>query len=304
MKDKIGTLWTYGSTNTRVTNYITFEQLYEAIKSFKELEDFTLKLKELKELGKIEERNNLKNKQHYVNMCGKYTYRNDASLIKDSFNWIVAWDIDKKDNLNKDFSKLFDIVCNNSSVILCAHTSGGGLRGFSRLKENAFEFKNEEYYTRMIKFVHPYLEFIFDSKLDIGQYKLSQPWYLLYDENVYVNWNATPIINVDYWRPLKERKPIYIPMFKDDDLVKKYINALNTIPYGTLHYEDVLRLMTYAKEIQCDPNTISDILISKISSASVLYKKTDLTKMWKPLRAGRFPKFSAIKLIKKSGGNY
>lgn len=306
IKDRYGTLWLKGTYETIPTHKLSFETLKNAILNgeigkVKEKYYFIKKYKE--EGTHTKTVKEYKASLPYVNMQGIYQKRANTGIIENTFTWVVPWDIDKKENKNKNFDELWKKLCDTPSVILCARTSGGGIRGYSRLLENAFTFKVEEFQPLMKNVIHPYLLGLWDVILDTHQYTLSQPWYMPYDENVYWNWNAEAIENVNYsWKqkPISYYKPIYC-----DDLQEELIKAIESVPTGAIHYNDVLKLFSYAKSIGCSYNDVAYAIKSKISSSSILHEKGNIImeKTFKSANEVKYTKNGVRYLIGKLGGN-
>lgn len=305
MKNRYGTLWLNGTYDVKPTHKVSFEGLKNMIIEG-EIGNVRQKyyyIKRYKEEGIYPSIvNDYKTSLPYVNMVGLYSQRKNTAIFENSFNWIISWDIDKKENKSKNFDILFKLVCNTPSTILAARTSGGGLRGFSRLKKDAFVFSIDTYQPIMKQCVHPYLLGMWDAILDTHQYTLSQPWYVPYDPNVYFNADAEEI-NVRY-ELKQEKKQIYVPIFVDD-LQKEFIDALQTLPPNCLHYDDVLKFMSYGKSIDCDFYSLYSVLKSKTDISSSLYSKGEAaySKIFNSCNETRFTEKSARWLIGNLGGN-
>jgi hypothetical protein len=307
MKDRLGTIWKDTYDLTPIRN-LSFEELKNTIISGEigNVKEKFYYIKKYKSEGIMQSViNDYKASLPVVNMVGTYTQRSNSSINVNSFNWIISWDIDKKENKSSNFEYLWEMLKNDESVILCARTSGGGIRGFSKLLVNAFDFNIYDYQPTMKNVVHPYLQMKWNVALDWHQYTLSQPWYMPYDPEVYFNWDARPIINVSYnWKP----KKIYHtpkPNWMNFSLQEEYYNALKTVDSNSAHYTDVLKLLTYGKSINCDYGTLLSILEDKFDDSSSISKMSSyaLNRMYEKLNIDRCSKNGARKIIGSLGGD-
>ena len=132
----------------------------------------------------------------YVLVSGIAQYRNTDHFEISSYTWLLPFDIDKKDNVDIEWKELFEKICKNDSVVTVARsTSGKGIKGILRLKKDAYD--PALIYTLAKTNIYPYLETQWGCKLDIAQGKLVQPFYLTWDKDGYVNWEAKEL-DVDY----------------------------------------------------------------------------------------------------------
>lgn len=198
LNNLIGTYFENGSQNIVPKCVITFEELEQGIRSEQMAERWRI-LNNLKKNNLNEDAAKYKLSYPYVCMNAIFQARNNTDWIPKSITWVVPWDIDAKDNEGKDMNDLRKKIEETPSTILCCKsTSGKGLRGFSLLKKESFEPDAQIYYAKMRDVIYPYLNKIWDCKLDHMQGRFSQPWFMTYDENVYHNWEAKPIEDVDY----------------------------------------------------------------------------------------------------------
>lgn len=159
-----------------------------------------------------------KHKRPYFTVSGQFTYRNNMSLIKDTYTWLCPFDIDYKENPNIDMNLIKNIICSCDSVIFCGKSpSGKGLKGIIRLKKDAY--KIEDHYS-VLKNIYRKFEKDLGCVFDDAQAKLSQPFYFTFDEDAYINFDAIEL-DIDYTLPKRDTKSLTgdVSSLKKDYLV-------------------------------------------------------------------------------------
>jgi len=198
LNNLVGTYFEGGSKSVLPKTLITFDELDEMIKSDKMKQRFEI-IQNFKNAGDKDSALQMKLNSPYVCMLGTFQRRENAGLQDGTFNWLIAWDIDGKMNEGIDLKKVRErIEKTPSTVYCCMSTSGTGLRGYSLLNKGAFRFERDTFQPKMKDVIVPYLERIWECKLDPAMSRLSQPWFLTYDPSPYHNWEASPVVDVDY----------------------------------------------------------------------------------------------------------
>lgn len=186
----------YGSNDCNPYKEITIQELEYMFKLDAEIKEKVEHCRVLKESGDSKAYSEAKNKLPYITPTGLFTYRNNKSFIKESYTWIAPLDIDGKDNVNVDWIKLAEKIRQHPSIILTLQSpSGKGIKALIRMKTGAFNI--DDHYPIMRDVVYKYLNELWGCKLDISQGKLSQPFFITHDPNIYFNIRATEL-DIDY----------------------------------------------------------------------------------------------------------
>lgn len=137
----------------------------------------------------------------YFTITGQFSYRNNLSLIKDTYTWLCPFDIDYKENLEVNMDLVKNMICSDDSVIFCGKSpSGKGLKGIVRLKKDAYNI--DDHY-KVLKHIYRMFEKSLGCIFDDAQAKLSQPFYFTFDKDAYINYDAVEL-NVDYTVPKED----------------------------------------------------------------------------------------------------
>jgi hypothetical protein len=161
----------------------------------------------------------LKNKLPYITSSGLFPYRNDKSLLIDSYTWICPIDVDIDDNNPKIMEQTLQRLVNDEIVIFVAKSPrGNGIKAFIQMEAGSYE--PTEQYSIFKNYVYPLLEKRWDCKLDYRQGVLSQPFYITHDPNIYINEKykrfcfdidfvpIEAVINGDVTTEIKDLKPL------------------------------------------------------------------------------------------------
>lgn len=148
----------------------------------------------------------------YVLLSGIFNYRDNKSIIPESYTSIIGIDIDEDENTNvTDWQLLKKTICEDKSIIFCVISPRGkGLKGAMLLdKDDVDKILSSTNYNNqndlISQCVYPILEKKWNVKLDMSQGKLSQPFFLTSDPNGYVNFNAIPkMFDFDSFKSFKE----------------------------------------------------------------------------------------------------
>ena len=177
------TIFKGGAKSTIPSGKIDFKELIRLLTKDEEIKGIIENVRNLKASGKEDEAKAEKNKLPYVTLSGEFSYRNNESLIKDSYTWLAAVDIDEDENPNLDFTECLEKVKAHPSTLLALKSPRGkGIKAIIRLKPNAY--KTENHYHAMKDVVYEHLNKIWGCKLDNAQGKLSQPFYVTHDPNL------------------------------------------------------------------------------------------------------------------------
>ena len=132
----------------------------------------------------------LKTKLPYITPYGVFTERKNEAI--QSYNYITAIDIDKKDNPLTDMGEVFKGLCSIPSCILAFKSpSGNGVKALVKVPDNAYnQVDHYEVYKQVIQ---PYIEKQCGCKIDQRQGVLSQPLFLTHDKNLYYNPDYTDL---------------------------------------------------------------------------------------------------------------
>lgn len=176
-----------GSKNVTPKREITIKQFITLMKSDDKLKKKFDRLRYLKKKNisqyKIE-----KDKLPYFTPSGCFTRRDNLSLKTGTYTWLCPIDIDQQDNPNVDMNMVQNKLTSEDSVLFCAKSpSGDGLKAFIRLKSGAYNIKD---HYKIMKIIYKRLEKDLGCVIDYAQGKLSQPFYLTFDKNAYVNFQA------------------------------------------------------------------------------------------------------------------
>ena len=190
------TIFKGGAKSTIPNGKIDFKELIRLFTKDEEIKSIINSVRVLKADGKEEEAKAEKNKLPYVTTSGEFTYRNNESLIKDTYTWLAAIDIDEDENPNLDFNACLEKVKAHPSTLLALISPRGkGIKAIIKLKPNAYKIEN--HYHVMKDVVYEHLNKVWGCKLDIAQGKLSQPFYVTHDPNAHVNLKAKQL-DIDY----------------------------------------------------------------------------------------------------------
>jgi len=267
-----------GAFQTVPTNELNFDELIKLFKS-----DTNKKLQQqILDASSKEEKSTLKAKREYFTPYGTFSYRNNDSIL--THNKIIAVDIDglasvdiAKDVRNK--------LASHKSVLFATLSTRG--QGVKALLNANVTYTPQEQFNQLKNVFKPYLgEFLnIDAKyIDDAQFKLSQPFYLCYDADMYVNASAEPLeINFDYKEPA--RKPfvkINTPINATNRVDKYILSALNNIlkeitPDGARHPK-IAKIKGLAQIIHYAPHLENNILESFTNQAEQMYSSKELSK--------------------------
>ena len=161
-----------------------------------------IEIKDIIEALRIETDNHkkleLKNKLPYVTISGRFTYRNNDSLIPDSYSWVCPIDIDidieKGINADVDIDKIYEKLINDELVCFVAKSPrGNGIKALVIITKDTYNFR--EQYTVFRDVVYPHLSKRWGCELDIAQGKLSQPFYISHDSDLHVKKSKTLLLD-------------------------------------------------------------------------------------------------------------
>ena len=177
-----------GATGVIPSKELSWPEVVRIFTKDQEIKRIVEEVRAKKQAGDEKGADEAKSKLPYITPSGTYTYRNDKSLIPGTYNWVCPIDIDFKDNPNIDWVQLFKSITADPCVFLCVHSSRGqGLKAISKLAPNGYDPQDQ--YNTFRDVVYPYYEKIWGCKIDYQQGALSQPFYVTFDANGYVNIN-------------------------------------------------------------------------------------------------------------------
>lgn len=138
------------------------------------------------------EKQALKLQSYFFTPYGTFSYRKDESII-DYNAHVVAFDWDKMEA--EQVAKLIAILILNPCCFLC--TKSPRQKGVKALIIISEAIPLETHYLTLKTNKNRLLEALglmeFSEYLDLAQFKLSQPFFLAYDENLHYNPNAKPL---------------------------------------------------------------------------------------------------------------
>lgn len=162
-------------------------------------------IREKQKNGLDDEATKLKLKRPYITTAGIFSQRNNESLDVSSYTWLIPIDIDKKDNPNVDWIKLYNSISNSEGIVLCAKSPRGeGIKALYLIEPN--HYTPADQYNFCKNTFYPVIEKKFGCKLDYQQGVLSQPFLLTFDKNAYINTDPIPIV-----------PPAHINIYSDKD---------------------------------------------------------------------------------------
>jgi hypothetical protein len=132
----------------------------------------------------------LKTKLPYITPYGLFSERKNEAI--QSYNYITAIDIDKKDNPVTDMGEVFKRLCSLPSCILAFKSpSGNGVKGLVKVPDNAYN--QADHYEVYKQVIQPFIEKQCGCKIDQRQGVLSQPLFLTHDKDLYYNPDYTDL---------------------------------------------------------------------------------------------------------------
>ena len=125
----------------------------------------------------------------FITTSGTFTYRDTKHFESKSYNWIIPFDIDRKDNTGiTDWDELYDTIIKDPYILLAFHSPRKGIKGIVNLKPNGFDHLSQ--YEVCKNVIYPYYEKQWGVVLDDSQGAFPQPLFLSHDPDAYVNWSA------------------------------------------------------------------------------------------------------------------
>ncbi len=232
-----------GATSVRPEKDIDFFELCRLFKEDEEIKNIIEQLRiETDKHKKIE----LKNKLPYVTIAGRFTYRNNASLIPESYSWTCPIDIDidieKGINSDIDVDKLYNKIIYDDYVCFAAKSPrGNGIKALIQLKKDSYNYA--EQYTVFRDVIYPYFEARWKCEIDIAQGKLSQPFYISHDANLHVKKTkillidtsmvtADTILSGNVSTPIKDLKPFVQSILNQETNKWEYFNRISMLVGG------------------------------------------------------------------------
>lgn len=229
-----------------------------------------------------EAKNNLKSKRAYYTPYGIFSTRKNANILDK--NNIVSIDIDGLKDKKEAIAVRNKLAENPSTLFALLSTRGIGVKAMMRINS----VKDVESFNQLKHVFKPYLkEFlsIEDSKIDEAQFKLSQPCYFSYDEDMYINKDATVLdLEFNYKEPERKLfKPVSIPANASNNIDKYILTVLenkvnNLTPDGARHpklatVKGLAQLIHYAAHLE------SEVLETFISAGEQMYNSNEKAKI-------------------------
>ena len=176
-----------GAFQTLPTSTVDFKGLLQMFKS----EQNRILSEAILNASSKEEKNKLKAKREYFTPYGKFSERNNASILH--HNNLIAIDIDGLSSVEVAKQVRNKLATHPSTLLALLSTRGKGVKAL--MYANVTYTPQEQF--EQLKYVfRPYLsDFleINEDYIDKAQFKLSQPFYMCYDADMYINENAVAL---------------------------------------------------------------------------------------------------------------
>ena len=267
-----------GALQTRPTRTFNFNELLAYYNSKENKELCKAILNAPNPDAKIE----LKAKQSYYTPYGTFSYRENKSIIEK--NSIVSIDIDELSGKEEAIEIRNKLAEHPSILFALLSTRGEGVKAMMRI--NSIEAGDN--HTQLKEIFTPYLQNYLNidvKKIDKAQFVLSQPCYFSYDEDMYINKDATVLdLEFNYKEPeRKPFKPVSIPANASNNIDKYILKVLenkvnNLTPDGARHpklatIKGLAQLIHYAAHLE------SEILETFISAGERMYNSNEKAKI-------------------------
>lgn len=189
------------------------------------VKDITEKIK----TAQGEEKQQLKKQLPFITPYGTFSPTRANVNITHTNNQLIALDIDGLTNEEVRIIK-FTLISHGSTLLCAISPRGNGIKAF--IMVNDVVPTEHHYETLKINKSHiaerlGILEF--ESKIDIAQFKLCQPWFIAYDEELYFNDKAESldIVLIEYNEPVYLDTPVNFDMITDIKEKTKYLEPIN-----------------------------------------------------------------------------
>ena len=229
-----------------------------------------------------EAKDKLKSKRAYYTPYGTFSYRKNEYILEK--NDVVSIDIDELKDKQEAIAVRNKLAEHPSILFALLSTRGEGVKAMMRInpidaKQNQIQLK--EIFT-------PYLQNYLNidvKKIDKAQFVLSQPHYFSYDEQMYINADAT-VLNLEF-NYKEPKRPVFIPTVipagadtKIDNYIlgalKKTVNRLT--PDGARHPK-LATVKSLAQIVHYAPHLENEILETFISAGERMYNSNEKTKI-------------------------
>jgi hypothetical protein len=215
-----------GIRNTKPTKEINLPELFQILQSEK-LKDHTLLIRESKD---DETKTKLKLLLPYITPYGTFEKREDKQIIHYNRN-LIALDFDNLDHFS--LSYITNQIIKSKRAYYVGKSPRG--KGIKALIFAGCEFTTEEHYKSLKCNEEAILKYlnIENEKLDFNMFKLSQGFFLNYDETAYFNLDPFTLIEGDEkLRPYKKESPVYNRIIKPSDIPTEAKNRTERVLNG------------------------------------------------------------------------
>ena len=261
-----------GAYQTTPTNTLTFSEL---INYFNSKENIKLS-NEILNAPTPGDKLVLKNKRAYYTPYGKFSYRENVSILEK--NNVVSIDIDGLENREQAISIRNKLAKHKSTLFALLSPRGKGVKAMMLI--NPIEATQNHIQLKHI--FKPYLKDFLNidaDKIDESQFKLSQPCYFSFDADMYVNEDAE-ILDLKFDYKEEERKPFVpfdVPNGANNKIEKYIFKVLQSkidllTPHGARHPK-LFNIVALGQIIQYAPHLEHQILETFISAGERMYSE-------------------------------
>lgn len=273
-----------GSNNCHPAMTVNIATVANEIKHNQKLAEIVYNVRKFKKLGK-KAYSDEKNRLPYITTSGVFSYRNNNSLIQNTYTYIGALDVDLNEkeelNVDVDFPALKQSLTEDPSVILVCDSPGGYIKAWVALKVG--EHKPKDHYELMKQVIIPHYTNQYGCIFDQRQAVLSQPFFLSSDPNAYIEFDVKPV-ELDY--TIKKHQGKFEPNFFGktinspfpDEYVQFKINEIYELKQGEIWNKlggisFNLGNLSGDGRIIIDPNIILSKIINAINAAKNITNK-------------------------------
>ena len=271
----------FGAEQTRVTGQLNFQGLIQYFKSSHNKELSLAILNEKDADKKIE----LKSKQSYFTASGKFSYRNDASILH--HNNLISIDIDDLSGVDEAKKVKAKLIKHPSALFTTLSTRGKGVKCLMLVNKT---YKPDEQFEQLKNCFRPYLQDYLKldrpvDQIDNAQFKLSQPFYFCFDSQMHINEDAEPLnLTFDYKEP---ERPVFIPTAipvgadtKIDRYIKKTLqNKLDLLTSDGARHPKLAHIKQLAVLNHYAPHLENEIIEAFVIGGERMYNSNEKAKI-------------------------
>ena len=267
-----------GAFQTTPTNTLNFTELinYYNSEENKKLSEAIL------QAPTPEVKNQLKNKRAYYTPYGTFSYRNNANIL--TKNNIVSIDIDGLSGKEEALKVKKQLTDHKSTLFAVISTRGEGVKAMMLI--NSIEAGDN--HTQLKEVFKPYLKSYLNidaKKIDEAQFKLSQPCYFSYDDDIYINRDAT-VLDLEFNYKAPARKPykaVSVPK-NAVNKIDRYIltvlkNKLTLLTPDGARHQKLANIKALAELNHYAPHLENEIIEAFVSAGERMYSDNEKAKI-------------------------